>query len=189
MPSTPKKTLWLIVESGNDYLVTIKGNQGRLHRQVEAIATYRQPQQPSFIVQQQQHGRQEHRQVSVFSATGIDIQRWPGAKTVLCVERKRCCRGKCSTHRAYYLSSVATTARAWMEMVRGHWSIENRLHWPKDVVLQEDTTYGGDPNALLNASVFRSITINLLRLNGFDSLTSALRQMANQVERIFRLLQ
>lgn len=157
--------------------------------QVEAIATYRQPQQPSFTVQQQQHGRQEHRQVSVFSATGIDTQRWPGAKTVLCVERQRCSQGKCSTHRAYYLSSVATTARVWMERVRGHWSIENRLHWPKDAVLKEDDTYGGNPNALLNASVFGPITINLLRLNGFDSLTSALRQRANQIEHIFRLLQ
>ena len=74
-------------------------------------------------------------------------------------------------------------------MVRGHWSIENRLHWPKDVVLHEDETYGRNPNALLNASLLRSITINLLRLNGFQSLTSALRELANQVEKIFRFLQ
>jgi predicted transposase YbfD/YdcC len=74
-------------------------------------------------------------------------------------------------------------------MVRGHWRIENQLHWPKDVVLHEDETYGRDPNALLNASLFRSITINLLRLNGFKSFTSALRELANQVEKIFRLLQ
>ncbi len=74
-------------------------------------------------------------------------------------------------------------------MVRGHWSIENRLHWPKDVVLHEDETYGRAPNALLVASLFRSITINLLRLNGFISVTSALRKLANQVEQIFRLLQ
>ena len=74
-------------------------------------------------------------------------------------------------------------------MVRGHWSIENRLHWPKDVVLDEDETYGRDPNALLNASLFRSIALNLLRLNGFNSLTSALRKLANQVEELFRFLQ
>lgn len=189
MLCTPKKTLWLIVESGNDYLVAIKANQGKLYRQVEAIATYRPAQQPSLTVQDQHHGRQERRELRVFPVAGIDTQQWPGAKTVVCVERQRLCQGKCSTHRAYYLSSVATTASAWMEMIRGHWSIENRLHWPKDVVLKEDDTYGRDPSALLNASLFRSITINLLRLNGFDSLTSALRQLANQVEQIFRLLQ
>lgn len=74
-------------------------------------------------------------------------------------------------------------------MVRGHWSIENRLHWPKDMVLNEDDTYGRNPNALLNASLLRSMTINLIRLNGFKSLTSALRELTNQVETIFHFLQ
>ena len=74
-------------------------------------------------------------------------------------------------------------------MIRGHWNIENRLHWVKDVVLDEDASYGKEPNALLNASVFRSITMNLLRINGFDSPTAALRKLANQVKLIFRLLQ
>ncbi|MEM6425142.1 MAG: ISAs1 family transposase, partial [Cyanobacteria bacterium P01_D01_bin.128] len=63
------------------------------------------------------------------------------------------------------------------------------LHWPKDVVLHEDDTYGRNPQAFLNASLFRSITVNLLRLNGFKSVTAALRGLANQVETIFRLLQ
>jgi len=84
---------------------------------------------------------------------------------------------------------MATTARLCNDIVRGHCSIENRLHWSKDVVLHEDETYGRNPNALLNALLFRSMTINLLRLNGFKSLTSALRKLANQVETIFRLLQ
>jgi predicted transposase YbfD/YdcC len=54
-----------------------------------------------------------------------------------------------------------------MQMIRGHWSIENGLHWPKDVVLKEDDTAGQNANALLNASLFRSILINLVRLNGW----------------------
>jgi predicted transposase YbfD/YdcC len=189
MPYTPKKTLSLILESGNDYLVAVKANQRRLYRQLETLVAYRHPRQSSTTPLEHQHGRQEQRQLKVYSIQGIDTQRWLGAKTVLCVERQRCCRGKCSRHRAYYLSSVATTAAIWMEMVRGHWSIENRLHWPKDVVLNEDDTYGRDPNALLNVSLFRSITINVLGLKGFDSITSALRQLANQVDQIFRLLQ
>jgi len=189
MPYTPKKTLSLILESGNDYLVAVKANQGRLYRQLEALVAYRPPRQSSTPSLEHQHGRKEQRQVMVYSAKGLDTQRWRGVKTVLCVERYRCYQGQDSTHRAFYLSSVATTASLWMEMVRGHWSIDNRLHWPKDVVLNEDDAYGRDANALLNASLFRSITINVLRLNGFDSLTSALRQLANQVDQIFRLLQ
>ena len=189
MPCTHKKTLSLIVEGGNDYVVAVKANQGKLYRQLETIVRYRQPRQTASTPFECQHGRQEQRLVSVYSAQGIDPQRWQGAKTILCVERRRCTADHCSIHRAYYLSSIATTARLCHDMVRGHWSIENRLHWPKDVVLHEDDTYGRNPNALLNASLFRSITINLLRLNGFKSLTAALRKLANQVETIFQLLQ
>ena len=189
MRYTPKKTVSLILETGNDYLVAVKANQRRLYRQLAAVIQYRQPQQTMETPWEHQHGRQEQRRVSVYAANGLDSQQWPGARTILCVERRRCTRVNCSIQRAYYLSSVATTATLWNQMVRGHWSIENRLHWPKDVVLHEDESYGREPNALLNASVFRSITINLLRLNGFKSLTAALRQLANQVDQIFRLLQ
>ena len=189
MPFTRKKTLSLIVEGGNDYVVAVKANQGKLYRQLETIVRYRQPRQTASSPFECHHGRQEQRRVSVYSAHGIDPQRWQGAKTILCVERRRGTPEHCSIHRAYYLSSIATTARLCNAMVRGHWSIENRLHWPKDVVLHEDETYGRNPNALLNASLLRSITINLLRLNGFQSVTSALRELANQVETIFRLLQ
>ena len=189
MPFTHKKTLSLIVEGGNDYLVVVKANQGKLYRQLETIVRYRSPRQTASTPFECHHGRQEQRRVRVYSAHGIDAQRWQGAKTFLCVERRRCTPEHCSIHHAYYLSSIATTARLCNVMVRGHWSIENRLHWPKDVVLHEDDTYGRNPQALLNASLFRSITVNLLRLNGFKSVTAALRGLANQVETIFRLLQ
>jgi predicted transposase YbfD/YdcC len=189
MRFTLKKTLSLIVEGGNDYVVSVKANQGKLYRQIETLVRYRQPRQTASTPVECHHGRQEQRLVSVYSAQGIDTQRWQGAKTILCVERRRCTADRCSIHQVYYLSSVATTARLWNDMVRGHWSIENRLHWLKDVVLHEDETYGRDPNALLNASLFRSITINLLRLKGVKSVTSALRELANQVDQIFRFLQ
>lgn len=178
-----------MIEGGNDYVVAVKANQGKLYRHIETIVRYRQPRQTAATRFECQHGRQEQRLVQVYCAQGIDTHRWLGAKTVLCIERRRCTSDQCSVHQAYYLSSITTTARLWNHMVRGHWSIENRLHWPKDVILHEDKTYGQDPNALLNASLFRSITINLLRLNGFHSVSSALRELANQVEQIFRFLQ
>lgn len=189
MRCTPKKTLKRILDSGNDYLVAVKGNQGQLYAQVKAIVTYRQAKQPGLTHQAQQRGRLEQRQVSIFSAAGLDTQQWPGVRTVLCVQRQCCHQGKCSTHQTYYISSVVTTAPVWMAMIRGQWSIENRLHWPKDVLLNEDTTYGREAKALLNTSLFRSIMINLLRLNGLNSVASALRQLANQIEQIFLLLQ
>ncbi|WP_017296979.1 ISAs1 family transposase [Nodosilinea nodulosa] len=189
MRFTPQKTLSRLVEGGNDYVVAVKENQGKLYRQIETICRYRQPRQTALMPFESQHGRQEQWVVRTYSAKGLDPQCWLGAKNVLCVERRRCTSDRCSVHQAYYLSSLATTARLWNDMVRGHWSIENQLHWPKDTILHEDKTYGRDSNGLLNASLFRSITINVLRLNGFNSLTAAVRGLANQVEQIFRLLQ
>ncbi|MGF1535334.1 MAG: ISAs1 family transposase [Elainellaceae cyanobacterium] len=179
----------LIIDSGNDYLVAVKSNQKKLYSQLSAIADHRSEQQPSATTVEQQHGRYERRQVRVFSAAGIDTGQWPGAKAVLCIERQQTRRGKRSIHKAYYLTSVATTAAAQLAAIRGHWSIENQLHWPKDVVLKEDDSYGREPNALLVASVFRSIIINLLRLHEFEALTSALRGLANKVDEVFQLLQ
>ncbi len=189
MRLTLKKTLQLMLESENDYVVAVKRNQARLHRQVESIVTHCKALQSPLTIQEQQRGRLETRRVSVFSAAGIDTERWSGVNTIVCVDRHRQYQGKCTTHRAYYISSVSASPKAWMKTIRGHWSVENRLHWCKDVVLNEDGTYGREPNALLNTSVFRSITINLLRINGFDSLKSALRELANQIPQIFKLLQ
>ena len=54
--------------------------------------------------------------------------------------------------------------------------------------LKEDNSYGRDQNALLNASLFRTISLNLLKLNGFTSVAEALTELANQVHRIFSFL-
>ena len=175
MPCTPQKTLESIISTGNDYLVALKANQGNLYRQVQAIVACRPQRFPTLTTDERHHGRRERRSVRVFSSAGLDTQQWPALKSVLLVERQSWRQGKLTTSKAYYLSSLKTTLRQWFKLIRGHWSIENRLHCPKDVVL--------------NASLFRSILLNLVRLKGWDSLTSALRELANQVQQIFSLLQ
>jgi predicted transposase YbfD/YdcC len=189
MQPTPKKTLEQVLESGNDYLVALKPNQPSLYRQVKSIAQHCKALFPPLESDTQQRGRHEKRTLNVFDAASLDAQQWPQVRSILSVHRQTTRKGKTSAHTAYYISSVATSAHTWMRLVRGHWSVENRLHWVKDVVLGEDNAYGINSNALLNASVFRSITINLLRLNGFDSIKPALRLLANQVHQIFQLLQ
>ena len=189
MRPTLKKTLEQILESGNDYLVALKANQPSLYRQVESIAQHCKALFPPVETDEQQRGRYEKRTLRVFDAVSLDAEQWPQVQSIVAIDRLTTRKGKTSSHTAYYISSVTTSAQAWMRLVRGHWSVENRLHWPKDVVLGEDDAYGTNSNALLNASVFRSITINLLRLNGFDSIKPALRLLANQVHQIFELLQ
>lgn len=187
MPYTPKKTLQQIIESGNDYLVAVKSNQGRLYKHLQ---TYRQYLKPiaEHIHRQQRRGRNEHRCVKVYRPVGLALAEWAAIESVLCVERWGTRAGKDYHHIAYYISSVSTSPHQWQLLVREHWGIENRLHWPKDVVFGEDDYRLEDEAALLNWSLFRTIAINILRLNGFKSLKTALTKIANRVDTIFSLL-
>ena len=184
MPYTPKKTLQQIVESGNDYLVAVKSNQRRLYKHLQTYSQYLKP-IAEHTDSQQYRGRQEHRSVKVYRPARLVLQEWEAVKSVLCLERWGTRKGKDYHHYAYYISSTATCAHQWQLLVRGHWGIENRLHWPKDVVFGEDDYRLEDERALLNWSLLRTIVINLLRLNGFQSLKAAMTKLANRVEIIF----
>lgn len=187
MPYTPKKTLQRILESGNDYLVAVKSNQGRLYQHLQTYTQYLKPIAENTH-RQQKRGRNEHRCVKVYRPEDLARKEWEAIASVLCVERWGTRKGKDYHHRAYYISSVSTSPHQWQSLVREHWGIENRLHWPKDVVFGEDDYRLEDEKALLNWSLLRTMVINLLRLNGFQSLKAAMTKLANRVDVIFSLL-
>lgn len=81
----------------------------------------------------------------------------------------------------YYVSSLSPTSALIPQGIRRHWSIENRLHWVKDVVTQEDTSPILLGKASTNISLIKSWVINLLRVHGFDSMTEALDYMSNNL--------
>lgn len=177
-----------MLDSGNDYVVTVKENQPTLYQSLQTTETYLKP-----VSEHQQtnrgRGRQEHRLLKVYRPEMVDSDLWVGVKSVLCIERWGERQGKPYHHKAYAISSVATSAAQWQPIIREHWRIENQLHWPKDVVLGEDDYRLKSPEAMLNWSVFKTIVINLLRINGFQSVKGALTKLANRVDKIFLLLQ
>lgn len=187
MPYTPKKTLQQIVTSGNDYLVAVKSNQRRLYNHLQTYFECLKP------IAEHTHstrgrGRDEHRCIKVYEPVGIAVQEWEAIRCVLCVQRWGTRQGKTYHNTAYYISSTATSPQQWQSLIREHWSIENRLHWPKDVVFGEDDYRLEDEQALLNWSVLRTVVINILRLNGFQSLKNSMQKLANRVDVIFSLL-
>lgn len=162
--------------------MTVKGNQGRLYEHLQTDGQYRKSMAKS--TQHQRHkGRDEYRTVKVYRPVGLALNEWEAIASVLCIERWGTRKGK-DYHQRYYISSASTAPCQWQSLVRGHWGIENRLHWPKDHILGEDDYRLEDEQALLHWSLFRTIAINVLRLNGFQSLKTAL----NRVERGFLLL-
>jgi predicted transposase YbfD/YdcC len=127
--------------------------------------------------------------INVFNdINSIDCD-WEGIKSLVQVERIGIRQGRRYQQTNYYISSLSTSAAVFAQIIRGHWGIENRLHWVKDVVFKEDTTPLKHHNAASNLSLIRNIVINVARRNGYDSLTKAERFLSHNIELLISLLQ
>lgn len=159
-----------IVNQGGDYVLALKGNQGNLFKDVNQL--FEQAKQLSFggiehdyyQTQEQGHGRQETRRYWVMGQTEylVGAQNWAKLKTIGCVESQRQIGTTVSCEMRYYILSLPLDAQRFAAAVRGHWGIENRLHWILDVAFREDQSrvtsgYGGE-----NLAVVRHIALNLL---------------------------
>ncbi len=158
----PKKTCQLIIDSGNDYVIAVKDNQPKLHRHIKRVAALRSP-ASRYIATEKTRDRLTTRTVEVFhDLNGIDLG-WTGIKSLIRVERVGT-RGRKQYHEVVcYISSLIRTAQEFACGIRGHWSIENCLHWVKDVVLDEDDSTIRLGNAPANLSVIRAIAQGALR--------------------------
>ena len=149
MPSAPKKTAQTIIESKNDYLGALKGNQSGL---LEAVKTHFQPQQHDFQINKG-HGRIEKRTVSLtHNLEGIPD--FPGLQTLIRVESERQVHRatliEVSTETRYYVASFRETVHAFAERIRGYWGVENKVHYVRDVTQGEDASRIRTPPLIQN---------------------------------------
>ncbi|MGH3717187.1 MAG: ISAs1 family transposase [Micromonosporaceae bacterium] len=130
---------YLVLQRGAHYLLTVKGNQPALHSQLKALPWVDVP--PAHTSTGRAHGRIEKRVVKVVTvAAGI---LFPHARQAIQITRKtrRLDSRKWTTEVVYAVTSLAFEQAAAAELaafIRGHWSIENRLHWVRDVTYDED---------------------------------------------------
>jgi predicted transposase YbfD/YdcC len=91
---------------------------------------------------------------------------------------------------AYFISSLSCkeTAKTFHYGIRGHWLIENSLHYVKDVTFNEDGSKTRTGNAPQNISVIRNFGINMLRRSGYNNIKQAIRMVSNDIKAIARLL-
>lgn len=190
----PKKTVAAIIDSGNDYLVTLKGNQPKLSAAVQAITASR-PADEWDDRCDQGHGRRERRIVAVWDAPSADDPlaidaSWSSLRRIIRVERLRSVAGAApSLETTYYISSRAgDTAYALGGMIRAHWGIENRLHWVKDVQQNEDKNRIHGENAPSNISLLKTWVLSLFRINGHDSIKNATIRFANKIPQLMALM-
>ncbi|WP_445242884.1 ISAs1 family transposase [Microcoleus sp. N3A4] len=135
---------------------------------------------------EQSHGRTTTRTSAIYPIPAQLLPLWAGAKYIIAVERTGLrWQGKKSRRRLvyfneshYYLSSKDWSASQFSDAIRGHWLIENRLHWPKDVTLNEDNCIHRDGNAPANWAMVRQFLVSLARMSGTNTIPQALRLMA-----------
>ena len=88
---------------------------------------------------------------------------WADMKTFVMVERIRIKDGKKTIERAFFISSLQADAKSFHELIRGHWGIENSLHWVLDVQFCEDACMIHKGNAPENLSLLRKMAMSLLK--------------------------
>jgi predicted transposase YbfD/YdcC len=159
----------IIREQKGHYLLAVKDNQPTLRAAVEAV--FEQACEADFVgvrsdgheAIEDGHGRHEERYVTVISdPTGLPGE-WPDVAAVVQVNREREVGGQRAVTSHYYLTSYDGTAADFARWVRGHWGIENGLHWVLDVVFREDRSRIRAENAGANLAMIRRVAVSLLR--------------------------
>ncbi len=182
-----KKTVQLIIESGNHYLIKIKKNQGRLHRRIYDMLDHCMPLDTACF-QENNRGRFECRNVSVYGQpTSIDRE-WHSIKSVIFIRRHGIRAKATYDNDGCYISSRTFTARQFADIIRKHWHIENRLHWVKDVNFNEDKSLIKSQNPAQNLSLLQTMAINLYRVNGHQSIKTATTYFTNKVDILLKFL-
>jgi predicted transposase YbfD/YdcC len=164
-----------------DYLVTVKANQPELLWALHTLFTAPPPGEDfASAVSWDQHGdRVERRQVWASTALNGYLD-WPGARQVLRVERRCLRQGHWSREVRYLITSLGpeVAATTLLAHVRGHWGIENRLHWVRDVSLGEDACQVRSGSAPQVLAALRNTVIALARDAGWTNIAAALRHYA-----------
>jgi len=183
-----KKTAEVIIGTHNHYIIGVKMNQKNLYNQIMNITADGQNVNSRFVELIKNKGRTERREVWISDASSARCEGWAGLKQVIKVRRRIKDKGKLRQEDAFYISSLNVNAQVFCQGIKNHWSIENNLHWVKDVTFKEDASKIRTANAPQNTSVFRSIAINLFRNNNYQNLAQAQRLVANDIKKLKQLI-
>jgi predicted transposase YbfD/YdcC len=175
-----------IVAGGGDYVLVVKGNQGRLlediqhtvDRALEGELAAGRVRQHTTV--EHGHGRREERScVMIQDVAGIrDRQLWPKLTTVGMCRRERTVNGETSTEVRYFIGSRRMAARRYAQALRDHWGIENHLHWQLDVSFHEDASRVENRHGAANFSLLRKMALSLLKHHPKEESMARKRKLA-----------
>ncbi len=160
-----------IIERGGDYTLSLKANQPTMLEQTEdffltAQAYHDKGVQIDRITEiDGDHGRIETREYGIADLPDYftDTRRWKGLKAIAYVIRTREIDDRITTETAYYLLSYTQDVNRFAQSARGHWGVENTMHWSLDVSFNEDQSRVRTGYAAENLAVVRHIALNVLK--------------------------
>lgn len=177
-----KKIAKEIIEADADYVLALKGNQETVHQEVKsfldatleerkasrptgAVVSRAARQMQEFKTEEKDHGRIETRRYYQSEELDwfADRQKWEGLRSVGMVESTREVNGQTTRERRYYLTSLKLDVETFARAVRGHWGVENKLHWVMDVCFGEDQSRARTGYAAENLATLRRLALNLLK--------------------------
>jgi len=192
---TQTKIATQIVEQKGHYFLAVKGNQQGLLDDIEHAFKFEKGLE--FISEtERNHGRIENRQCNILPADKYlleeNIAAWKDVSTIIKVSSSREIKGVLKQETRYYISDETISSPSYyLSLSRGHWGIENLLHWHLDVTFKEDACRARNKNAPENLATIRKLALQILH-NQKDKLSLKKRQYkaalnANYLKKILNL--
>jgi predicted transposase YbfD/YdcC len=168
-----------ILDNKADYVLALKGNQGTLREDVEVFVAEQKANgfKDTKVSRHQtvdgDHGRIETRTYTAIHEIAWLQERhnWPGLRGVVMVESTREIGDKIERETRFYITSLVWLAHALGPVIRGHWAVENSLHWVMDMIFRDDECRVRTNHAPANFTTLKHMAHNLMRkAPGKDSM-------------------
>lgn len=175
-----------IVDAGGDYILALKGNQETLHREVQDhIVTHMANDFADVAARKHEEVIKAHGRVDTLTYYQMPLpdtlttaEKWKGLRTIGVAIRISEKDGKETSDVRYYISSTKIGVRKFSQKVRGHWAIENTLHWCLDVTFREDDSRLRNRHAADNVAWLKRFAISLLKQRNDKESIAMRRRMA-----------
>jgi predicted transposase YbfD/YdcC len=152
-------------DQGADYVLAVKDNQKNLHTVVRAHLGqgHSNLARSKYRTREKNHGRTDQRSYTAMAAPPAVQRRWRDAQSIVRVCRVTNAQGQKSKEVRYFISSLPPQVKRLARLIRGHWRIENELHWSLDVTFNEDQSRIRQGHAATNAGLLRRLALSILK--------------------------